>query len=170
MNTRDSNRVDRVFLYLSSLIYKIMGISKKNLIRSLSFLAAVGITFIAINVFGQEVEIPTDPSSPVATPEWFGGAVEAIFGAIVLIAGYVKHLIPGIKKINQNVYKVLAIAVVVGIAFLSLGWANVIQLLFGYTSVTSLYELALKAFIKKKPVDITEKPVDITKKPVENAA
>lgn len=104
------------------------------------------ITFslMSISLYAFQVLDP-DPSN-----EWFAGAVEALYGAVVIILGYLSPIIPGLNKIQKPVYRVFAIAIVLIIAFVSFGWAQVIPLLLTYATSTSLYELIFK-LIKKTP-------------------
>tara|TARA_R110000787_G_scaffold97665_4_gene201308 strand:+ start:6506 stop:6868 length:363 start_codon:yes stop_codon:yes gene_type:complete len=76
--------------------------------------------------------------------------VDPIYGALVILGGYVSAFIPGLKKINSGVYRVLAFALVTGIGFFSFG-ADVFSLSVTYFFSTSLYEVVLKSLVAKSP-------------------
>lgn len=72
---------------------------------------------------------------------------ETLFGALVIIWGYVAKFlgarVPAIEKV-QPVFKVLAGAVVLAVAFISFGFAEVFPLVFSFLASLGVYDLFLK--------------------------
>lgn len=109
----------------------------------LKFSMLIFVLMLPLAMFGQE-EVPTTPD------ELFGG-LEALYGALVIIVGYLSAFIPGLKKIPKGVYRVLAFAIISGAAFVYFGWSNAIGIIFTYAISTSIYEVILKLFAKSPP-------------------
>ena len=72
---------------------------------------------------------------------------EALFGAMVILWGYVSRLIgknaPAIEKIKP-VFKVAAGGVVLIVAFVSFGFSDVFPLVFTFLASLGVYDLFLK--------------------------
>lgn len=75
--------------------------------------------------------------------------IEWVYGFLILVSGYLSSSIPGIKKIDKNVYRVLALAVVIGVGFYFGAGASLLKLVITYTFTTSFYEVVLKLLAKK---------------------
>jgi len=120
----------------------------QRIIKILPTLLLFSLLFTVIG-FGQEIVLPPiiGPDSPLTDLlSW----TDLLYGAIVILMGYVSQYIPGINKIPKTVYRVLAIGLIVGAMFLLMGKSNAFGLLFAFLSATNFYELLLK-FIKKTP-------------------
>lgn len=77
-----------------------------------------------------------------------------LYTLLITLGGYFSFLIPGIKSISNNTYRVLIWAVLVIIGISSLGLGSVWQGALSYLFSTSLYEVILKWIIKSpKPVE-----------------
>ncbi len=121
--------------------------SRQNVYRIL----ALTITFLIIAVAAHAYQVITEPE---ATNEWLVGTVEAIFGALVIISGYLQGLIPGLNKVGNTPWRILAIAIALIILFVSFGWAQVVPLVITYLGSTNVYALIFKLFKKTpKPVE-----------------
>lgn len=82
--------------------------------------------------------------------EYLNKWTEALYGAIIIITGFLSNLIPGINKINKGVWRVAALALVSGVMFVMFTPMTAIQAIISYAMSTSFYELVLKPVFKKK--------------------
>lgn len=82
------------------------------------------------------------------SPDTLIGSIDWLYGALVVIGGYLSAFIPFFKKITNGTYRVLAWAVLVGVGFVMFGFGDVINLAITYAMSTSLYEVILKWFAK----------------------
>lgn len=113
----------------------------------------------AFMLFGQDVTIDTTAGVPVGedtfeSPANFAAGVEWVYGFLIILLGYLSPYIPVLNKINSGIYRVLAVAVVIGAAFFFGAGASVWTLLITYTMSTSFYEVILKLiqeYFKPKP-------------------
>lgn len=80
----------------------------------------------------------------------FMQGIEWIYGFFIIVSGYLSTFIPGIKNIDKGVYRVLALAVVIGAGFYFGAGKSLINLVITYTFSTSFYEVLLKLVVKKK--------------------
>jgi hypothetical protein len=121
--------------------------------KSFSVLLTMFLTLFAVTAFGQEV--PTNGAISETTysglSEFIKG-IEWVYGFIVIVTGYLSAFVPGLNKIDKAVYRVLAVAVVVGAAFFFGGQASLFNLLVTYTISTSFYETVLKLFVKSPKI------------------
>ena len=86
----------------------------------------------------------------------FGG-FEALYGALVIIAGYFTHLIPGLDKIPNNTLRVITFAIITGVAFVMFG-ANAIGVVLSYAAAHGIYAIILKWVIPNRgEVEILKK-------------
>lgn len=110
-------------------------------------------------VFAQSgVDLPPLPG-PDDGVDFYLPWVEAIYGAFVIIAGWLSALIPGVNKIPDKAWRIVAIAIVGAAIFVIAGWAKGISLLFAYLIATKVYELFVK------PVSPTpDTPQDVVRK------
>lgn len=117
-----------------------------------NFLLTMAALAIAIVTFGQtdslEVVIPNPGSS--APGEFLAGWVEVLYGALVVIGGYLSSFVPGLNKIDKTVYRVAAFALAVGALFVAFTPMSAFSAVVTYAMSTSIYELVLKVF-KKTP-------------------
>lgn len=113
------------------------------------------LTLLLAFVFGpmagmaQEAVQSFDPGKGVDADTYanltsFTQGIDWVFGFLVIVTGYLSKYIPFIKSINQGVYRVLAVAVVLGAGFFFGAGTNLITLLITYTVSTSFYEVVLK--------------------------
>ncbi len=87
------------------------------------------------------------------SPDALINSAPYIFGILVTIGGYLSAYIPFLNKIDSGTYRVLALAIVAGIAFVMFGFSDVIPLLLAYASSTSIYEVILKLFFKSEKTE-----------------
>lgn len=74
----------------------------------------------------------------------------AIYTILITLGGYLSYLIPGLKTIDNNTYRVLTWAVLVIAGAAVLGMGNIWQGALAYLFSTSLYEVILKWLVKSK--------------------
>lgn len=115
---------------------------------NLAYLKAMCMTFVfmalAAVVFGQ---VEPDPNS---NPQgWFQYQYELIYGAVVLLGGYLTKVIPGVKNLN-GIIRVLSWAIVSFLAFKFMAPISAIGAAVTYAITTSIYEVFLSWF-KKDP-------------------
>lgn len=80
---------------------------------------------------------------------------DALFGALLIGVSYLSAKIPGINKIPKTGWRVVAIALVLGMGFLMLGKSLPLNLVFSYVVATKAYELVLSLFVKTpKPGEV----------------
>ncbi len=97
--------------------------------------------------FAQEpFPLPDDPKqfpTLVNFLSWY----EYLYGAVVLIVGYLTAYIPGINKIPSVAWRVFAAALCIAGIFLALG-ASGIGLAFNFLLSTNLYNLIFQNIFK----------------------
>ena len=87
--------------------------------------------------------------------EFFFGKIDAVYIALMTIGGYLSFKIPGLNKIGNGVYRILAFAVILAAIFFFFGFnKDVIGLAFSYFMSTSLYEVVLKQVFKTPKPDV----------------
>lgn len=79
----------------------------------------------------------------ISSPESLFGSMEILYGAIIVIGGYLSAFIPGLREIDSGVYRVLAWALMTGIGFAVFG-SSILSLAVTYAISTSLYEVIFK--------------------------
>jgi len=101
------------------------------------------LTIVSMSVFAQGglPDLPTADDGVGAYIPW----VEAIYGAIVLIVGWLSHLIPGVNKIPSKAWRIAAIAIVGAGIFVIAGFSSGIPLFISYLIATKVYELFIKS-------------------------
>lgn len=86
------------------------------------------------------------------------GLVSFLFGLLVLLGGYLSHLIPGLKSINDNAYRVFALGLGLVLSFTlfkgDLSLMDAINYFIGYGGAAALYSLIFKR-VKKTPKPVT---------------
>lgn len=90
------------------------------------------------------------PTLDTSTPQSLFGSLEVLYGALVIIGGYISAFIPGLNMIPKSVFRVLAFAIILALAFVLFGFADVLPLALSYAASTSIYETILK-WIKRSP-------------------
>lgn len=73
---------------------------------------------------------------------------DMLYGALIILGGWITPLIPGIKAIPKKVYQVLALAIILGAVFIKFGSTTLISGPVIYAIVTSVYEIFLKPLKK----------------------
>lgn len=73
-----------------------------------------------------------------------------LMSLLMLLGGYLSWLIPGIKKIPNTTYRVLAVAVLIVAGCFTIGFGEIWQGALAYLFSTSLYEVIFKLF-KRTP-------------------
>jgi hypothetical protein len=76
----------------------------------------------------------------------------AIMSMLIVLGGYISWLIPGLKAIHSNTYRIATFAILIIAGAIVLGISNVWQGAISYLFATGLYQLLLK------PVAPTPKP------------
>ena len=84
----------------------------------------------------------------ISTPAALFGNIEALYGVLVIVGGYLTAFIPGLNKINDGTLRVLAWAVITAVGFLMFDSGSVLSLSVTYAISTSLYEVILQWFRK----------------------
>lgn len=92
------------------------------------------------------------------TVEYLLSWTHALYGGLVIGFGYLSNVIPGINKIPKTVYRVAAVALILGGIFIVFGKTVPLALLFTYAGATSLYDLLLSLF-KKTPNTADPAPI-----------
>lgn len=73
---------------------------------------------------------------------------DAIYGALILIGGYITPFIPGLNQIPKKVYQVLTLSIILGAVFIMFGSTTFVSGPVIYAIVTSVYEIFLKPIPK----------------------
>ena len=132
--------------------------------KKLLFFALMVLVAAAAFVFSPVVMLAQVVSDSLVVPPPFpaepGGLnldfllqwTDAIYAAMIIGFGYLSNKIPGINKIPKTAYRVAAIALILGMAFVLFGKGVPLALLFSYFGATKLYDLLLSLF-KKTPKD-----------------
>ena len=116
-----------------------------------NFLLTMVAFVLAIAAFGQTDSLEVIIPKPDSTPgDFLAGWVEVLYGALVVIGGYLSSFIPGLNKIDKTVYRVAAFALAVGALFVAFTPMSAFSAVVAYAMSTSIYELILKLF-KKTP-------------------
>lgn len=105
------------------------------------------VSFIALLLiipFGAQAQ--TD-GLDLSSPDTLFGGMEMLYGALVVIGGYISAFIPGINKIDNSIFRVLAWAILTGLGFFLFG-GKVLSLALTYAASTSIYEIILKWIIR----------------------
>jgi hypothetical protein len=120
-----------------------------------NFLLTVVAMIAAVAAFGQTDSITTTFPTPDSSTagEFLAGWVELLYGALVVIGGYLSSFIPGLNKIDKTVYRVAAFALAVGALFVSFTPMSAFSTVVTYAMSTSIYELILKLFKKTPQVE-----------------
>lgn len=117
-----------------------------------SLLSPVGLTAqTVVDTFdaGKGVDVTT-----YTNVNTFTQGIEWVYGFLIIITGYLSTYIPFFKTINRGVYRILAVAAVLGAGFYFGAGVNLINLFITYTVSTSFYEVILKLLKKDKVDDI----------------
>lgn len=135
----------------------------KSIKMIFSILMTFGFLFTTMSLFGQTVTPDyTDgaiSSETYTTLEQFTKSIDWLYGFLIIVTGYLSSFIPFLKNIDKGVYRVLAVAVVIGAAFFFGGQSSIFTLVMTYTVSTSFYEVILKLLAKSpknKEVTVTE--------------
>lgn len=129
--------------------------------RALKFITASVVVSVGACVFGVDVAVAQtavdsfDPGKGIDSTTYtnlttFTQGIDWIYGFLIIVTGYVSKYIPMLNNINKGVYRVLAVAVVLGAGFFFGAGVNLITLLVTYTVSTSFYEVILKLLKKEK--------------------
>ena len=113
--------------------------------------AAVMLFMTIMYSTGYAAQLDSIGQIDFSTPEGLVGGAEILYGAIVVLGGYLSSFIPGLKSISNATYRVLTFALIVGVGFAMFG-SNILSLALSYGASTSIYETILKLVFK------TQKP------------
>lgn len=113
-------------------------------------------------IFGQDT-IDTIPVPEIGiNPDTYTGldaftnSINWLYGILIIAGGYLSHLIPGLKKVGSGVYRVLSVAIVMGLGFFVFDAGSTLtSLIITYTVSTSFYEVILKLFKKSPAPEVT---------------
>lgn len=115
------------------------------------FCTVVGL-LIGTFLMAQGTTTPVADPGAGLTPDTFGGlaqfanGIEWVYGFFIIVSGYLSTFIPGINKIDKAVYRVLALAIVIGVGFYFGVGSSLFNLVVTYAISTSFYETILKLF------------------------
>lgn len=90
------------------------------------------------------VELP--PVADLTPTNIFNQLIEPVYGALVIIFGYLSYAIPGVKKVAPF-WRVLAFALVSGLGFFLFG-APFWKIAVTYFVASGLYDIFLKKIFK----------------------
>lgn len=117
--------------------------------KKLLFCAAAALGAVAVfcvPALGQSVadSLPPAPTVPDVTADTdvdqLLTAYSALYGALVLLLGYVGKWIPGLNKVPGIGLRVLTIGIVTGVIFKALGLADGWQLAIAFIGATLTYD------------------------------
>lgn len=116
--------------------------------KFLKFLVAVALAMIVNVVFAQTVDTTGVSTTTVFTDPTLGkmlSSYEAIFGALVIIWGYIAKLFKLPTAIKNNfIFVVIAGGIVLGGVFLIAGWSKALPLVFSFLSAIGLFNTIFK--------------------------
>lgn len=118
------------------------------------FVAAFAVLLFPVLGFGQAVAdtlvipgpFPIEPGG--VSLDFFLKWTDALFGALLIGVSYLSAKIPGINKIPRTAWRVVAIALVLGMGFLTLGKTLPLNLVLTYLIATKAYELIFSLIVK----------------------
>lgn len=110
----------------------------------LSFAAFCFLSIAAVSLFAQgEVELPV-PIEPGVTVgvllDWYN----ALYGALVVLVGYLVPFIPGAAKLGKKVFAIAAAGLVLLVVFVTLGLADGFGLALTFLAASGVYDYLLK--------------------------
>lgn len=108
-------------------------------------------------VFSQDSIPLPDPMGPASTVNDFLNLYNGIYGAVVILLGYLHNWIPGFKYIKTKWLRIILIAAVTGVIFVALGWTNGISTAFVFFQAVGLYEIIFKKVVPSQPVTSPKK-------------
>ena len=111
--------------------------------KALQVILTLGLVFVSLSVFGQEV--PSD-----FTPDTIFDHVNLFQSALIVIGGYLSSKIPLLNRIGSPTYRVLSWAILTGIGFVTFGFGTIWQAAISYFVSTSMYEVILQ-WVAKTP-------------------
>jgi magnesium-transporting ATPase (P-type) len=106
-------------------------------------------------------QAPINPPTPMEVIEQVKGVTSweqlltletAIMSVLIIVGGFFTWLVPGLKNIHSNTYRVLTFAILVVAGFVILGFANVWQGAISYLFASGLYQVMIR------PVAPTPRP------------
>lgn len=80
---------------------------------------------------------------------------ELIYGFIVILFGYISIRIPGLKKIKSGTYRIMTLAIIVGLGAWIFGLGSIWELTLSYAISTSFYQLLLKPVKRSERAPLT---------------
>lgn len=113
------------------------------------FTGVVLLLFFVTIAFGQTIDttgLSDQPFPGGGTLNELLGLYETLYMGLIIVWGYVAKLLKLSFKPGKFIFVILAGGIVLGGAFLWLGWAKVVPLLFGFLSSIGIYDLFLKPF------------------------
>lgn len=116
--------------------------------RLLKLLVAVALAMIVNVLFSQTVDTTGVSTTTVFTDPTLGKMItsyEALYGALVILVGYLGKLfkLPDFLK-NNYVFVVAAGGIVLGGVFFTAGWSTTLPLVFSFLSAIGIFDLILK--------------------------
>lgn len=137
---------------------------KKIIIKSL--LLVLLIPACILIVFGQDsllfdsggivIDTIVDPApggTGITLPvlqEWFAKGIGPLMSGLIILFGYVGKWFPGLNKIDDATYRVLAFAILLGAGFVYFG-TDIWQVAVSYFGATSMYEIIFKKIFGGSP-------------------
>ena len=96
------------------------------------------------------IEIPepiTDQTDLTGFLHWY----EVLYGAIVILLGFVHNWIPVLTTVTEKWVRVALAGLIVGVIFFAYGFADGLSLVFTFLSAVGIYDIFLKRTGLKSP-------------------
>jgi len=121
----------------------------QNLFLGLAALAFFLIASVALTAQGEVViPAPIEPGVKIGVLlDWYN----ALYGALVVITGYLVPFIPGAAKLGKKVFAIAAAGLVLLIVFVTLGLADGFGLALTFLAASGVYDYLLKPAGLKSP-------------------
>src|SRR5690606_41213562 len=98
-------------------------------------------------------EVPPLDDVVWSTPEGVLDSFAALYGALLINADYVSHIIPGINKIPNTTFRVITFAIISACVFIMFG-ANALGVVVSYAFARGIYEVILKWIYPNKSKEV----------------
>lgn len=120
-----------------------------NITKNINLRALFACLLVLVAATFAQAQLDSLDAIDWSTPQGVIGGTEILYGAIVVLGGYLSRWIPFLKNITNGTYRVLAFAVAVGVGFALFG-ADILSLALSYAASTSIYEVILRMIIKNR--------------------
>ena len=112
-------------------------------------IAFFSIASVALTAQGEvEIPVPIDTDVTVGVLlDWYN----ALYGALVVLVGYLVPFIPGAAKLGKKVFAIAAAGLVLLVVFVTLGLADGFGLALTFLAASGVYDYLLKPAGLKSP-------------------